>query len=183
MKIKIPDLKRQLKGYDQKELIELIVELYKANKENQHFLSSKFLGDEVNEELSQQARIKIKNEFFPERGFAKLRLAEAKKEITAFKKATNDEKRTIDLMLFYVEQGIEFTCTYGDIDEGFYSSMVKMFDQVAMECDRSEELYKEFSIRLRNVVSHSEGIGWWFHENLVESYYSIDWIQEEDEVE
>src|SRR5574342_1304123 len=101
MKIKITDLKKQLKGYEQKELIELIVEIFKSNKEVQNYLSSKFLGDEVIEVLFHQTQKKIENEFFPERGIGKLRLADAKKEITAFKKATNDAKRTVDLMLFF----------------------------------------------------------------------------------
>jgi hypothetical protein len=57
-------------------------------------------------------------------------------------------------MLFYVEQGIEFTNAYGDINEGFYSSMVKMFEQVALEYDRDEELYKEFSNRLYQDVTN-----------------------------
>lgn len=181
MKIKITDLKKQLKEYEQKELIDLIVEIFKANKDVQKFLSSKFLGDEAIEVLFQQARKKIKNEFFPERGFAKLRLGEAKKEINAFKKTTNDNKRTVDLMLFYVEQGVKFTSSYGDIDEHFYSSMVSMFDQVAMECDHNEEYYREFSTRLRKVVSMADGTGWGFHEALLECYYQIDLVVEEDE--
>lgn len=181
MKIKITDLKKQLKNYDQKELIDLIVEIFKANKEVQNFLSSEFLGDEVIDDLFKKARKKIKNEFFPDRGDAKLRLAEAKKVINEFKKATKDEKRTVDLMLFYVEQGVEFTNVYGDINEGFYSSMVKMFEQVAMECDRDEELYKEFSDRLYHVVTNSEGPGYWFHEDIVDCYYMIDWVDFEEE--
>jgi hypothetical protein len=180
VKIKITDLKKQLKEYEQKELIELVVEMFKANKEVQNFLSSKFLGGEVIEDLFNQARKKIENEFFPGRGLGKLRLVEAKKEITTFKNATKDVKRTVDLMLFYVEQGVEFTDTYGDISEGFYSSMVKMFDQVAMECDRNEDLYKEFSSRLRGVLSDANE-GWGFQEALVDSYYTIEWVHDEED--
>ncbi|MEH7113962.1 DUF6155 family protein [Neobacillus niacini] len=181
MKIKITELKKHLKQFEQKELIDLVLEMFKTNKEVQNFLSSKFLGDEAIEVLFNQARKKIENEFFPDRGHGKLRLAEAKKEITAFKKVTNDEKRTVDLMLFYVEQGVEYTCAYGDISEGFYSSMIKMFDQVAVECDRDEDLYKEFSKRLENVISKAPE-GWGFQEALVDSYYAIEWvIDEEDE--
>jgi hypothetical protein len=183
MKIKVTDLKKQLKAYDQKELIELVVEMFKANKDVQNYLSSKFLGDEVNEVLFQQARKKIENEFFPDRGIGKLRLAEAKKEITAFKKATNDEKRTLDLMLFYVEQGVEFTNSFGDINEGFYVSMARMFDQVAVVCDRNEELYQAFSNRLRKVVSRAQGTGWGLEEALDEIYYSIDWVHDEEDDE
>jgi hypothetical protein len=170
VKIKITDLKKRLKTYEQKELMELIVDLFKTNKEVQNYLSSKFLGDEVVEDLFKNARKKIEDEFFPDRGHGKLRLAEAKKEITAFKRATNDENRKVDLRLFYVEQGVNFTNSYGDISEGFYSSMIKIFDQVAMECDRNEELYKHFSTRLRNVVSMADGIGWGFYEGLADLY-------------
>jgi hypothetical protein len=72
---------------------------------------------------------------------------------------------------------------HGDINEGFYSSMVKMFDQVAMECDRDEELYKAYSTRLLSVLSKAEGTGWWFHEALEESYYTIEWVHDENEDE
>lgn len=182
MKIKVNDLKKQLKQYDQKEMIELVVELFKTNKEVQNYLSSKFLGDETIDSLYHQARKKIMNEFFPDRGHGKLRLAEAKKEITAFKKATNDQFRTIDLMLFYVEQGVEFTNAYGDISEGFYTSMVKMFDQIAFDCDQDESLYNIFSKRLEKVVSVAPD-GWGFQDALYESYYSIEWVHEEEDDE
>jgi hypothetical protein len=182
MKMKVTDLKKQLKQLEQKELIDLVVDVFKTNKEVQNYLSSKFLGDEAIEELFKEARKKIKNEFFPDRGYAKLRLAEAKKDITTFKKITNDEKRTVDLMLFYVELGVEFTCTYGDISEGFYSSMVKMFDQVAAHCDRDEGLYKEFAQRLEHVVSEAPE-GWYFQDALLESYYTIEWVHEEEDEE
>jgi hypothetical protein len=59
--------------------------------------------------------------------------------------------------------------------------MVRMFDQVAMECIRNEELYQAFSSRLGNVVSRAQGTGWGFEEALVEIYYSIDWVHDEDE--
>ncbi|WP_235887845.1 hypothetical protein [Neobacillus paridis] len=86
-------------------------------------------------------------------------------------------------MLFYVEQGVEFTNSYGDIYESFYDSMEKMFDQVAVECDRNIDLYQEFSSRLWKVVVEAEGTGWGFHESLADSYYSIEWIHEDGEDE
>ncbi|EKN70919.1 hypothetical protein BABA_03619 [Neobacillus bataviensis LMG 21833] len=115
-------------------------------------------------------------------GDSKLRFSEEKKEITGFKKATNDERRTVDLMLFYVEQGVEFTSTFGYINERFYSSMVNMFDQVAIACDRDEELFRDFSSRIKKVLEDADGIGWGFDEALVESFYTINWVDvEEDE--
>jgi hypothetical protein len=56
-----------------------------------------------------------------------------------------------------------------------------MFDQVAMECDQNEEFYREFSTRLSKVVSMADGTGWGFYEALVECYYTIEWVHEDDE--
>jgi hypothetical protein len=58
VKIKVSELKKQLKQYDQKELVELIVEMFKNNKDVQNFLSSKLLGDEAIEGLFTQAQKK-----------------------------------------------------------------------------------------------------------------------------
>lgn len=90
---------------DQKELIQLISEIYKMNKDVKHFLSNKFNGEESIIELYQQTKKIVKDEFFPERGFPKMRLTVAKKAITDFKKLSSDELKTLDLMLYYVEIG------------------------------------------------------------------------------
>jgi len=45
--IKINELKKELKNLDNKELTQLIVELYKLNKETKQLLSNKFLGQEA----------------------------------------------------------------------------------------------------------------------------------------
>jgi hypothetical protein len=79
--LKLNELKKELKEFDQKELIQLISELYKLNKDVQHYLSNKFLGEEAIIDLYEKTKKKIKDEFFPERGFGKMRLAEAKSAI------------------------------------------------------------------------------------------------------
>jgi hypothetical protein len=61
---------------------------------------------------------------------------------TAFKKTTNDEKRTVDLMILFVELGVEFSSGYGYISSSFYSSILKMFDSVTLECDQDEDKYR-----------------------------------------
>ena len=41
----------------------------------------------------------------------------------------DNEVDTIDIMLFYIEQGVKFTLAYGDINEAFYSSMEGMYEK------------------------------------------------------
>ncbi|MFZ3590571.1 DUF6155 family protein [Bacillus sp. DJP31] len=95
----------------------------------------------------------MNTEFPPEKGHGKVRLNEAKKAISDFKKLTNDELRTADLMLYYVEKGVEFTNNYGDIDQSFYSSIESMYERVIILCDEEEEYYNFFANRLKQVDS------------------------------
>jgi len=176
--LKVSDLKKELKELDQKELIQLITELYKNSKEVKKYLSTMFLGEEAIEDLYEKTKKAIKDEFFPERGFGKLRLAEAKKAITTFKKITNDEIKTMDLMIFYVEIGTEFTVTYGDINERFYSSMESMYEKVLTSCN--EEMFTFFNDRLLGILEASNEIGWGYPDSLNEIYYSNAPFIEED---
>ncbi|WP_077212480.1 DUF6155 family protein [Bacillus dakarensis] len=179
--IKINELKKELREMDQKQLIQLIVDLYKANKDVKQFLSTKFIGEEAVEVLFEQTKQRIKNEFFPDRGNGKLRLAEAKKAITDFKKLADDRMRIVDLMLFYVEMGTDFTDSYGAIDEKFYNSMVSMFEKVVSECEDDETLYKVFKERLYNVVEGGGGIGWGFGDEIADLYYQLYYSFEDEE--
>lgn len=183
MAITVTDLKKALKNLEHKELITLVAELFKINAEAKEFLSVKFSGEESVNELFQKTKSLVKNEFFPDRGHPKLRLAEAKKAIMTFKKITGDQLKTLDLMLYYVEVGSQFTNTYGDIDERFYNSMLSMFDKVADECEKDELIYKKFEHRMNSVVEEAEGIGWGYYDGLAERYYTIHWGLEDVEVD
>ncbi|WP_367949337.1 DUF6155 family protein [Bacillus sp. FJAT-29790] len=123
----------------------------------------------------------MKNEFFPEKGFGKLRLNEAKKAISDFKKLTRDDLRTTDLMLYYVEQGVEFTSSYGDINENFYISMETMYEKVTNICDEEEEYYQVFANRLEQVVIDTDIMGWGFHDQLSYLYSSMGHNREQEE--
>jgi hypothetical protein len=173
-KIKITELKKKLKGFENKELTELIVELYKFNDDVKQYLSSKFIGEEANTQLYEAAKKKIKDEFFPERGFGKMRLNVAKKAITDFKKITGDLGRTLDLMLFYVEMDTAFTKTYGDVEERFYNSMASMYDKVATECEKDKALFLKYRERLYAVVQKSARTGWGYHDDLSSIYDSLE---------
>jgi len=176
VKLKVNDLKKHLKTYDQKDLIQLVTEIYKLNTEVQQFVSIKFLGEECIKMAFEKARKEIKDEFFPSRGDGSLRLVKAKKAIRDFKKLTSDQDKTLDLKLYYVEMGSKFTNTYGDIDSGFYDSMITMFKDVVEACDKDEEFFNKYNERLLKVVNESEGIGWGYSDCINDYYYSIEWL-------
>ncbi|CAM3168649.1 DUF6155 domain-containing protein [Filibacter tadaridae] len=179
-KLKVTDLKKQLKNYEEKELISIILELYKLDKTVQEYLSVKFVGGDAVDELFERAEKEVKDEFFPAKGHGKLRLAVAKQAISRFKKLSKDHLKTIELMLIYVENGTKFTRTYGDIDLRFYNSMESMYDNIIMECEKSKELFDLFQDRLYAIVEDSDGIGWGYHDALENLYYSLSWLEEDE---
>jgi hypothetical protein len=65
--------------------------------------------------------------------------------------------------------GVEFTNSYGDIDENFYISMESMYEQVNRLIVK-EDLVDEFYDRCYDVVTKTSGIGWGFHDQLTATF-------------
>ena len=70
-------------------------------------------------------------QFFPARGFGKLKLGEARKSIRDYRKATGNLPGTAELLMTDVENGTRFTREYGDIDERFYGSLKSALQKLA----------------------------------------------------
>lgn len=112
---------------------------------------------------------KVQQEFFPKRGYGNARLSVARKPIADFRKISKDAHHLIDILLHYVEQGVKYTNTYGDIDEPFYDSMESMYND-ALKLIEKYALYEEFDTRCKKIVIDTDGIGWGFHDNLSDMY-------------
>lgn len=69
----------------------------------------------------------------------------------------------------YVENGVSFTCEYGDIDERFYDSVESALDELAklLRAD-ARDLYTQFRDRLADIEDQTDGIGWGFHDFIAE---------------
>jgi hypothetical protein len=107
----------------------------------------------------------IGNEFFPSRGFGKLRLSVIKKAIGDFKKVSDSIDGLVELMLYYVEQGIDFVESYGDIKEDFYGSMVSHYEQ-AVKLIVKHNLQSSFYIRCQRIVKDSCDFGYGFGDDI-----------------
>ncbi len=104
-------------------------------------------------------------QFFPARGFGKLKLGEARKAIRDYRKATGNLPGTAELLMTYVENGARFTREYGDIDERFYNSMESALSELAaLLRGEAREIYPHLRDRLASVEQMTDGIGWGFHD-------------------
>jgi hypothetical protein len=180
-KLSIPEIKKSLKTYDKDVLVSMIIDCYKISSDVKNYIHVLLSPEEAVEDLYNKSKHTILYEFFPQRGFGKLRLSQAKKAITEFKSYSNDEVKTIDLMIYYVELGVDFTNTYGDINDSFYSSMESMYGNVLKKINNNDSLLRLYKSRLKEIVYKTRGIGWGFHDCLAELYYTYVSDDEEEE--
>ena len=164
-------LRRHLAAWEKPALLALIKDLYEVAAENRDFIQARcqYWGQtgERGGEMLEKYRSKIVEQFFPARGFGKLKLGEARKAIRDYRKATGNLSGTAELLLTYVENGAEFTCDYGDIDERFYSSVESALDELAaLLRGEARGIYPQFRERLARVEQMTDGIGWGFHDYI-----------------
>ena len=155
-------------------LIDLVKDLYDASPANQDFLHTRLKVNEDDTSALKPYLDRITRQFKIVRGDAKLDLAEARRAIREYSKATNNIPGTIELMLTYVECGTEFTLEYGDIDSGFYSSLSSVLQEMA-DLVRAEgrDYYPRFRDRIQNLGTDTERIGWGYGDFLRETILEI----------
>ncbi len=97
----------------------------------------------------------------------RLKLAEARKAIRTYRKATGNLLGTIDLMLTFVETGTEFTREFGDVNEPFYNNLDSVLDEMAhLLLNEGSEYYPQFRERVQGLSADADHIGWGFGDSL-----------------
>jgi len=160
-------IRKALAAAEKPALIALIKELHDAAALNRDLLQIRCLAGENDGEVLEKYRAKIVEQFFPARGYGKLKLAEARKAIREYRKATGSLPGTAELLMCYVESGTRFTREYGDIDERFYNSIESALNELAtLLRGKARDLYPLFADRLADVESMSDCVGWGFHDYI-----------------
>jgi len=101
--LKWSDLKKSLQKSDEKELINIIRDLYRYSEDNRRYLLARCIDREEAAGIMEEYREIIKNEFFPKKGYGELRYSVAEKAISDYSEASGDFTGKMELMLTYVE--------------------------------------------------------------------------------
>jgi len=121
------DVKAKLAALERTQFLELIQDLYTANKDNQTFLHARFgLGGDVLESYKKTINRWLWPDVFLRQDTS---ISKAKHAISDYKKAVGDPAGLAELMAFYCERAAGFCTEYGGDDEGYYGSLVRMFEQ------------------------------------------------------
>lgn len=170
-KIGIRQLKKELKDYKRNDLIDLIVKIYKEDKSSQNYIDQMF-STEHNANLIQSSKEKIKKSFYS--SSARFNVDKAKDYLNEGLESVQSSKEKADLLLYYVECGIEAILSEEDYWDGFYNDLIHVFTLFNDEMDhlkQEEELFE----RVRNILVLVSGqdIDRYFKENLYQLCLSI----------
>ena len=160
-------IRRRLNAQSKPVLLALVKDLYDASSSNRDFLHARVQAEAGDGTAVERYRRTIIEQFYPSRGFGKLKLAEARKAIRDYRRATGDPAGTIDLMLTYVENGSQFTREFGDINEAYYNSLESVLHEMTQLLRKEDPvLYPQFRERIQRLDTHADHIGWGYGDYL-----------------
>jgi hypothetical protein len=172
------DVKTALAGHDKAALVGLIADLYDYSEPNRNFFHARFsLGSDP---LKPYKKI-IDDALFPDvMKNEPIRISKGKQAISDYSKAVGDPKGKLELMLFFVESGTNFTLELGDIDENFYIALERMYKKaIDLLLTFDEETVDAYYNRFEKLVTSTKDIGWGYHDSLGDIFYEA--FPEEDE--
>ena len=165
------EVERKIKGINEDELLELIEDLYGSSDANRDFFHIRF--SLVEDPVKSYKRI-IQDSVHPylEDGET-LNIERAIDAIHLYSSAVEDDVHgEIELMIFFVECGNNFTLSYGGIDDEFYDSLILIYEMASKKVlELSTEEQKIFEARLRKIMVSASGIGWGYHNGLREWFH------------
>lgn len=176
--IKITELKKYLNIKSDKELVNEIVELFKLSSKVKEYYNLKVNPENEQEMLKDYKKI-VEEQFFPSRGNSVLNYKILRYALSNFEKLSTKPENVAELMLTYVENGVEFTNTYGDIDGTFYNNIARMYNKTVQYIieNNLEDKYQE---RCQETMEMSGDIGWGFGIEMEDIYYNSFLDEEED---
>jgi len=154
------DVKAKLKSLDRKNLLDLIRDLYAAQKDNQTFLHAHFgLFEDALKPYKETIERWLWPDIFRKQDAS---VAKAKSAITDYRKAVGESAGLAELMVFYCEQAAGFCSDIRNDDESYLNAMVRMFEQALKAVNKLPTGGRDALIaRLDRVraVSHKFGYG------------------------
>lgn len=156
-----------------RQLVRLIGELYHLSKENQRFLQAR-LGDS-SKQLPTYRRL-VADCLFPDpllKG-SKVRIAEAKRAVSQYQRATGDLAGTVDLMLIFVESGTAFALDLGYGEEDFFSALQSMLSRALNLVRRgNKDLLPGMQPRLVRLSTSARDLGWGYGDFVVDALADV----------
>ncbi|MBP6826338.1 MAG: hypothetical protein KA165_07255 [Saprospiraceae bacterium] len=166
-KLKVAELKKYLDALSETELRAEVLKLFSKLKQVQDFYGQELSSEEDRNKILEEYKARIRKQFYSPRSgnpqnpkASKLRAI-----VSEFEKISIFPHELIDLALYRVELGVQFTNDYGDMNEAFYRSVATAFER-ALKMIVAHKLEDHFEFRCQAIVRNTDDIGWGFGEEM-----------------
>jgi hypothetical protein len=163
-------------------VIGIVKALFDFSKENRTFLVSRLFPETDWSALLEKCRKQVREAVFPDPP-RQIRLGDARKAISAYRKATSDLAGTAELMLVYVESGTDCARAYGVGYESFYNSLMLMLQDLLdiLLDEGNHRLFERLRERVRDLEQKASGLGWGYSDNIFDCLAEAGLLDDEGE--
>ena len=179
----ITELKKRLKELSREEVVGLLVETLKMNKDAQAFVSVKLQGEKAILELVKEYKEKVRQEFYPDRGDPKMRVAKVRGVISDLNKIAKETIWPLELMVFFAETAVQSIHEDGDIFEDMGDYFTDTYEEIIQRInkERTPELYNQYKERLKAIADTKNCECWGIQDSLEGSYGDLKWLEDDPE--
>ena len=176
------ELKKVLRALSYDQVEDMLCVLYRQNKDVSRFLNARFNGAAYAPKLLEDFKLDI-DRFIPMDFHRTLSMSQARKALTGFRKAAPDSASELEMLLYFTERCVQFTSTYGDIDEPFYDSAARAFAEFVDGLNGLDDdtLFERWRSRVDAVLSQCIHIGWGFGDQIGQLAASIIWNEHDED--
>jgi hypothetical protein len=163
-------------------VVGIVKALFDFSEENRTFLASRLFPETDWSVLLEKCRKQVREAVFPDPS-RQIRLGDARKAISAYKKATSDLAGTAELMLVFVESGTECASSYGVDYESFYNSLMSMLNNLLdVLCDEHNRgLLERLRERVCALEEKASDTGWGYADSVSERLAESGLLDDESE--
>lgn len=156
------DVKAKLAHFDRVALIGLVADIYALSKTNQLFLHARFsLGKDS---LATYKR-RIHDALSPDWN-EPVRIADAKKAISEYRKAIGRPEGVLELRLFWCEAASSFSMDFGYADEGYFDALLLQFEAALNALKGMSETSRKSAIERLVAVRDRTDVGYGLKDDM-----------------
>ena len=174
MEMTISGLRERLQEADEKQLSELICQIYKHSEVAQQIVDSRFLGDDYGMRFAETTKKKIEQAFFPH-GKIDRSLKQAKELLRHFRKSCQNQRALIEVELFFVECGLDFIGIFGESDEGMKELLITNYASAVARIleDDSQIYFHHYFAKCNQIVDAARGFTSAFSQDMLDIYQQL----------
>ena len=172
----LAELKKALRALSYDQVENMLCTLYRQSKDVSRCLNVRFNGAAYAPKLLEDFNREI-DRCIPMDFHRPLSMPQARKTLAGFRKSAPDMPTALEMLLCFTERCVQFTDTFGDIDEPFYDCAAKVFAEFVdgLNGQDDDSLFERWRSRIDAIVSLCIHIGWGFGDEIGSLSASIIW--------